>query len=119
MASLNCFHSNSTSSTNKIFLSLQEDIIVSSLQIGSQLARNSEAYFNQLLAIFVPRTLVQLLTYSSDVVRSKSCNLVGNICRCVGPSCDHHIPLDYVVVLQTFRSVLSALIDRGFEYNGN
>lgn len=77
-------------------------VIVSSLQIASQLARNSEKYFPQLLSVLTPAKLVYLLSMVSKcelnilltltvfislsikdnaVVRAKTCNLVGNICR--------------------------------------
>jgi len=54
---------------------------VSGLQIASQLARNSENYFPQLLATFTPSVIVNLLLTDSAIVRAKTCNLVGNICR--------------------------------------
>jgi hypothetical protein len=88
MDALNCFYSSPISSNSGTYRpeessreSLQNDIIISALQIASQLARNSESYFSQLLSVFVPRTLINLLTHPCDVIRAKSCNLVGNICR--------------------------------------
>ena len=43
---------------------------VSALQIASQLARNSENYFGQLLATFTPPVLVSLLCSVTTVFRS-------------------------------------------------
>lgn len=87
MSTLNCFCAtpsplgtlSSACSTRR--LALQNDIIISALQIASQLARNSESYFSQLLSVFEPLTLVQLLAHPCDVIRAKACNLVGNVCR--------------------------------------
>jgi hypothetical protein len=84
MANLNCFYSTPTDTVRSSSHSaLHNDIIISALQLASQLARNSESYFSQLLEVFIPLTLIQLLSHPCDVIRAKSCNLVGNICRYV------------------------------------
>jgi hypothetical protein len=58
-----------------------EDAIVSALLLSSHLARNSELYFDQLKLMFPAQTLVRLLVQLNGTVKSKACNLIGNLCR--------------------------------------
>lgn len=46
----------------------RNDTVVAALQILSQLARNSEAYFSQLLAVLVPEKIVQLLCEVRSII---------------------------------------------------
>jgi fused-like protein len=58
------------------------EAIISALQISSQLARNSEKYYDVLSAVFTASKLVWLFTQThDDGVVAKVCNLVGNLCR--------------------------------------
>lgn len=54
---------------------------VSGLQISSQLARNSEKYYDTLSRVFTAPKLVWMLTQTDDAIVAKTCNLVGNLCR--------------------------------------
>lgn len=80
----------------------QTESLISSLQISSHLARNSESYYPALQRIYEPNILAILLTHVSDSfsssyhrhddidvimlqtsesIRAKCCNLIGNLCR--------------------------------------
>ena len=74
---LSCF----TNTINKYHNQESSDIVIAALQMSSQLARNSEAYFPQLLAVLVPEKIIQLLSHTNYLILSKTCNLIGNICR--------------------------------------
>jgi hypothetical protein len=58
-----------------------EDAIISALLLSSHLARNSEVYFEQLKLMFPAQTLIRLLVQLNGTVKSKTCNLIGNLCR--------------------------------------
>ena len=47
----------------------------------SHLARNSEVYFDSLKDFFSADRLGSLLLQLNSVVRAKTCNLIGNLCR--------------------------------------
>lgn len=56
--------------------------MVGGLQISSQLARNSEKYYEALSQVFSAAKVVSMCALSdSDAVVAKVCNLVGNLCR--------------------------------------
>lgn len=55
--------------------------LINGLQIASQLARNSEQYFQTLNKVFTPKKLVFILQHALPIIRAKGCNLVGNLCR--------------------------------------
>merc|ERR1711871_790856 len=57
------------------------DSTVAALLIASHLARNSEKHYPQLLQLFTPEKCCLLLRHWNPIVRSKMCNLVGNLCR--------------------------------------
>lgn len=54
---------------------------ISALQIASQLARNSEQYFPALIKVFTSKKLGSMLRSTVAVIRAKTCNLIGNLCR--------------------------------------
>lgn len=57
------------------------DALVNGLLIASQLARNSEKYYELLINVFTPDKLVWMFTETIPAVRAKLCNLIGNLCR--------------------------------------
>lgn len=54
---------------------------ISALQIASQLARNSEQFFPTLTKVFTAKKLGSMLRSTVAVIRAKTCNLIGNLCR--------------------------------------
>lgn len=69
------------SSSNKMIHYHRIDALIATLQLSSQLARNSEKYYIMLSRIFVAHKLVWILNQNSSTVRAKCCNLIGNLCR--------------------------------------
>ena len=57
--------------------------LVDMLLVASQLARNSERYYGMLSRVFTAEKLVWILLMKNALVRSKCCNLIGNLCRYV------------------------------------
>jgi fused-like protein len=57
------------------------EILMSGLQIASHLARNNEKYYDLLLQVFTPAKLVCILQQNNSIIKSKCCNLIGNLCR--------------------------------------
>ncbi len=86
--------SESGSSTTDDFR-YREEMLIGMLQIGSQLARESETHFPSLEVAFTPKKLVDILlsdhgtqlassgSYSFANARARCCNLIGNLCRYV------------------------------------
>lgn len=57
------------------------ETLMSGLQIASHLARNNEKYYDILLQVFTPSKLVSILQQNNSIIKSKCCNLIGNLCR--------------------------------------
>jgi hypothetical protein len=59
----------------------RDDALINGLQISSQLARNSEQYYDLLTKVFTTVKLGMILMSENPIIRSKGCNLIGNLCR--------------------------------------
>lgn len=59
----------------------RDDSLINGLQISSQLARNSEQYYDLLTKVFTTQKLGSILTNENPIIRAKGCNLIGNLCR--------------------------------------
>lgn len=59
----------------------RSETLISALQLASQLGRNSENVYAMLSKVFTAPKLVWILGQRNPILRSKCCNLVGNLCR--------------------------------------
>ena len=96
----------------------KNESLINGLQIASQLARNSEQYYDLLTRVFTATKLGFILSHDHAIVRSKGCNLIGNLCR---HSDRFYAILKEVIVIpitkqeeekfQAFRSLSPTLLD--------
>jgi hypothetical protein len=76
------FHTSPESSSSGTGASsYRQEAMVHTLQIASQVARHSETHLNALCRMFTARKLYVALQCSVAVIRAKTCNLIGNLCR--------------------------------------
>ena len=61
----------------------EADVLVSALQMASHMARVSDSgpSYDLLESVFTPPKLLWLLRQNDPTARSKTCNLIGNLCR--------------------------------------